>query len=101
MNNDPTAIIEIPGFYMAEIRDLLGRLTQGRIGPDETVERYLERLAMLVDWLEAYFTDAQLKAAVLLIGRREDLSPPPRHWVYPCSPMTTPLGTILSLNDEA
>ena len=101
MNNDPTAIIEVPGFYMADIRDLLYRLTQGSTSHGQTFESYLERLAVLVDWLDACFTDAQLKAAVLLIGRREDLSPPPPYWVCPWSSMTTPLGTTLSLNNEA
>ena len=51
--------------------------------PNDTVEQYLERLAQLVDWLEACFTDAQLKAAVRLLGNREEVGPAPLHWIYP------------------
>ena len=40
----------------------------------------------MVDWVEAIFTDAQLKAAIQLIGDRYELSSPP---VVSWSTMTT------------
>ena len=92
------AIIEVPVCYMDEIHGLLFRLTRGIIGPGQTVEQYLGRLAVLVDWFEICFTTGQLRAAVQLIGPREWLTAPPRFWAYPFAQMTAPLGTI---NSEA
>ncbi|KAG7004568.1 hypothetical protein G7Y79_00024g055180 [Physcia stellaris] len=47
-----------------------------------------------MNWMDAIFTDAQLKAAVDLLGQRNVLSRPPA--VFP--DMTNPMGTILSHN---
>ena len=94
------ARVVVPAVYMEEISDILRRLKHAKTILDPVdKEQYLKRLAQLVDWLEACFSDEQLKAAILFLGDRAYFSPAPQYW-YPRVQMTTPLGTILSPNTE-
>ena len=96
MDNQPTGSINIDRSLMNKIGYLLKRLRQPNRHSNDTLEQTRECLAQMIDWVDAIFTDAQLRAAVDLLGERHELSRPPAFF----PDMTNPMGTILSHSAE-
>ena len=77
MDSQPTASIVVSNFYSRKIGYLLKRLTERTNHSNDSVKPYFKNHVQMVDWVEAIFTDAQLKAAIQLIRDRHELSSPP------------------------
>ena len=96
MDNPLSGSINIDHELIKKIGFLLKRLRQPSNPSNVTLRETRECLAQMVDWVEAIFTDAQIREAVALLGQRTLFSRPPAF----CLSTRHPMGTILSHSAE-
>ena len=95
MDNEPFVPVVVPPTYKSYIALLFIWLTPTGTQPSAyDLEVSRQRLAQIVDWRQACLDDIQLMRALMLLGDREELSPPPREWEFPRDEMRIPMGTI-------
>lgn len=92
MDDQTTEQIIIPQTFLSTIAVALICLPYGEVYEREN----RETLAQIVDWREACLTTEQLRRALSILGRREELSPPPQIWNFSDSIRNIPISTILT-----
>lgn len=94
MENPLVGDIVVPEQFLAGVTILLQRLTHAPLLDEHTSQDHMQKLRQVVDWRDACISTEQLQRALGLLGRREELSPPPKQRGFPIGVMNVPMGTL-------